>query len=279
MDRPKHDFKRMLLRLPHSPNDYAAVSPIAELASLLGAELIGTYVDDGDLQNLLRLPDAREFRAGSWQSLSSNQLALDLASASREAQRLFMQSAGPHRRFLRGTRNANPAARQADNNDIIVVIEPKSPIERATRQFSELLDDVDRSTSSILWVPSETRRFDEAVVVVANRPDDPCISAAVRIAMSAKERLVFVPAASAPLENLAGAVDWARRVGVAATSADAVFHQDDLLLPAHVKAGLLVCGRERSIRRRSLLRVPLLLVSSDPTATDCDSQSNHFGKA
>ncbi|WP_161853451.1 hypothetical protein [Bradyrhizobium sp. CCBAU 051011] len=65
MGRRKPDFKRMLLRLPHSPNDYAAVSPIAELANLLGADLIGTYVDDGSLRNLVGLPDAREFRAGA----------------------------------------------------------------------------------------------------------------------------------------------------------------------------------------------------------------------
>jgi hypothetical protein len=261
MDRPKPDFKRMLLRLPHSPSDYAAISSIAELASLLGADLIGTYVDDQDLRNLVGLPDVREFRAGVWQSLSSNQFALDLASASREAERLFMQSAGPHRRSFRVANSARSAAREADDNDIIVVIEPKNPIERATRQFSELLEDVERSTSSILWVPSETRRFAGAVVVVASGPDDPCISAAVAIAASVREKLVFVPVASA-MEPLDSALDLARNAGVATTLADAVFQQDGLLLPAHVKAGFLIAGRERAIRRRNL-QIPLLLVSSN----------------
>jgi len=277
MDRPKLDFKRLLLRLPHSPNDYAAVSPIAELASLLGADLIGTYIDDGDLRNLVGLPDAREFRAGAWQSLNSSQLALDLAFASREAERLFLLSAGQHRPFFRIVESANAAAREAENDDIIVVIEPKSPIERATRQFSELLEDVDRSTSSILWVPSETKRFAGPVVVIANGPHDPCISAAVAIAASAKERLIFVPTMSS-MESLASALDWAKTAGVATTLADAVFHQGDLLLPAHVKAGFLVTGRERAIRRRNLLQVPVLLVSSSLPSSGSETRPNHSGK-
>lgn len=262
MDRPRPDFKRMLLRLPYSPNDYAAVSPIAELANLLGADLIGTYVDDGSLRNLVGLPDAREFRAGAWQLLNPSQLALDFASASREAERLFLQSAGQHRPSFRIVQSANTTAQEADKNDIIVVIEPKSPIERATHQFSELLEDLRRSTSSILWVPSETRRFVGPVVVVAHEPDEPCISVAITIAASAKERVILLPATSS-IESFATVLERAGAAGVAATLADGVFHQDDLLLPAHIRAGLVVAGRERAVQRRNLLKLPVLLVSSD----------------
>lgn len=258
----KPDFRRMLLRLPHSAGDYAAVALIADLAGLLGANLIGTYVDDEDLRSLADLPEAREFRAGIWQPLNSGQFESDLASATREAERRFMQSTGLHRPSFRVVASSYAAEDEAGNNDIVVVIEPKSAIERATRQFSELLDDAFRSRSSILWVPSETRRFSGPVVVVASGPDDPCISAAVAIAASAKERLVFIPV-TCPMEALATALESARAAGVATTSADAVFHQDDLLLPAHIKAGLLITGRERMIRRRSRLRIPALLVSSN----------------
>lgn len=274
MGRLKPDFKRMLLRLPHSQGDYAAVALVADLASLLGADLIGTYVDDGYLRSLVDLPDAREFRAGIWQPLNSRQLALDLASASREAERRFMQSAGQHRPSFQVVESANAAAHEAGSDDIIVVIEPKSPIERATRQFSELLEDAHRSRSSILWVPSEARRFAGPVVAVASGPDDPCISAAIAIAASAKERLVFVPAMSS-MADLANPLEWARAAGVATTLTDAVFYQDDLLLPAHINAGLLVAGRQRTVQRRNRLQIPVLLVSSELPLASPGAQPNH----
>lgn len=273
MGKAKPDFKRMLLRLPHSANDYAAVRLVAELASVLGADLIGTYVDDGDLRSLVDLPDAREFRAGTWQPLNSSQLALDLASASREAERLFLQSAGQHGPSFRVVESASAVAREAGNDDIIVVIEPKSAIERATRQFSALLEDAYRSTSSILWVPSETKRFAGPVVVMASEPDDPCISAAVAIAASVKERVILVPERSS-IESFSAALDWAKAAGVATTLADAVFHHNDLLLPPHIKAGLLIAGRERAIQRRNL-QVPALFVSSNLPPTSSGLQPNH----
>lgn len=262
MVKAKPDFKRMLLRLPHSPNDYGAVALIAELASLLSADLIGTYVEDEILRSLVDLPNVREFRAGCWQPLNSNQLTLDLASASREAERRFLQIAGRYRPSFQVVENASAAVREAGNDDIIVVIEPKSPIERTTRQFSELLDDAYRSTSSILWVPRETRRFAGPVVVIANGPRDRCISAAITIAASAKERLILVPSVRS-MESLAIALEWARTAGVSTTSTDAVFHQDRLLLPAHIRAGLLIAGRERVMRPGYLPQVPTLLLSSN----------------
>lgn len=262
MTKAKPDFKRMLLRLPHSPNDYAAVALIAELASLLSTDLIGTYVEDEILRSLVDLPDAREFRAGSWQPLSSRQLALDLASASREAERRFMQSAGQHRRSFRVVEDSSAAVREAGDDDIIVVIEPGSPIERTTRQFRELLEGAFRSTSSILWVPGETRRLAGPVVVIASGPKDPCVSAAIAIAASARERLVLIPAMRST-EPLAIALEWARTAGVSTMSTDAVFHHDDLLLPAHIKAGLLIAGRERVTGRGRLPQIPALLLSSN----------------
>jgi hypothetical protein len=274
MDKAKPDFKRMLLRLPHSADDYAAVALIAELAGLLGADLIGTYVDDVNLQSLVDLPDAREFRAGAWQPMNSRQLALDLASATRRAERLFLQYAGHHRPAFRVVDSAGATAREADSDDIIVVIEPKSPLERATHQFSELLEDAYRSSSSILWVPSETRRFVGPVVVMASEPDDPCISAAVAIAASAKERVILIPE-SHSIEGFLPALDLAKAAGVAASLTDAVFQQNDLLLPPHIKAGLLIAGRGGSIQRRNLLQIPTLFVASSRASRSPGVRPNH----
>jgi len=73
MSKARPDFKRMLLKLPHDRQDYAAVGVIAELADLFGVDLIGTYVEDLDLRGLADLPDVRGFvpALGSLSALSS----------------------------------------------------------------------------------------------------------------------------------------------------------------------------------------------------------------
>ena len=277
MGKVKPDFKRMLLRLPHSTSDYAAIKLIADLASVLGADLIGSFVDDLDLRTLVDLPGAREFRAGAWQPINSMQLARDLAAASREAERLFLQIAGQNRPSFRVVESASAAAREASEDDIIVVIEPKSAIERATRQFGELLEIAYHSTSSILWIPSAAKRFAGPVVVMANEPEDPCISAAVNIAASIKETVILLPTTHR-IESFSEVQSRAAAAGVRALLADAVFHDNDLLLPPHIKAGLLVAGRERATRRRTLLDVPTLFVSSNrPTADSRKQQRRDAG--
>lgn len=266
MSKVRHDFKRVLLRLPHSAKDYAAVTLIAELAGRLGADLIGTYVEDGDIRNLVELPGAREFRAGAWQPLQSGQLTLDLASAAWQAERLFLQRAGRYRHSFQVVNSASAATHEAGSDDIIVVIEPKSAIERATHQFNELLEHAYRSKSSILWVPGEAKHLTGPVVVVARGPNDPCIPAAVSIAASVKERIILIPENSSGV-SFSAALDQANAVGVTTTLSEAVFHQDDLLLPPHIKAGLFVTGREREIGRLRLLQTPLLLVAGNRAAT------------
>jgi hypothetical protein len=152
------DFKRMILPLPHSREDYAAVGTIAELAGLLSVDLVGIYVEDSSIRGLAELPHAREFRGGRWEPLSAEQLAQDVAFAAREAERLFLEYAGrygPAPSFSLAV--ANP--REAGAEDIIVVIEPVNAIERATYQFHEWLEAAFRSASSILLVPSHASGF------------------------------------------------------------------------------------------------------------------------
>src|SRR5690348_8174797 len=92
-----HNFKRMIIGLPDNPRDYPAVSTTARLAKQLGIDLVGTLFEDIGLSQLAGLPDAREFRASSWQPLSAAQLANDLAHTSVEAQRLFTEIVERHR--------------------------------------------------------------------------------------------------------------------------------------------------------------------------------------
>lgn len=271
MGKVRPDFKRILLRLPPNANDYGAVTLVADLASLLGIDLIGTYIDNGDLRGLVDMPGAREFRAGSWQPLNPGQFAAALTSASREAERLFLDCAGKYRPSFRVLEST--AVPDAGKDDIIVVIEPRSPIERATRQFGELLQYASCSTSSILWMPSHTKQVVGPVVAIAGGPDDRCISAAVAIAASAKERVILVSAGTSN-DSFAPALARARSAGVAVVLADTGF-RDDLLLPAHIHPGLLVTARGGALERRITLQVPTLLVPSDIRSTSPDAPPSH----
>jgi len=270
MSKARPDFKRMLLRLPHDRQDYAAVGVIAELADLFGVDLIGTYVEDLDLRGLTDLPNVREFRAGAWRPFSSEQLAQDVALAAREAERLFLKNAGQYRPKLSFRLAQRTDSREADIEDIIVVIEPNSAIERATHQFTKLVEAAFRSTSSILLVPSHARRPAGPIIVVTSGPDDPATAAALAVASSSRERLILIP--SQPSLSLSSVLESARAAGVVASCAEAAFHRGHFLLPASVTGRLLNISRKEVVKQPTFYQTPTLLVSSSIPANAAKSE-------
>ena len=269
MSKVRPDFKRMLLKLPHDRRDYAAVGVIAELADLFGVDLIGTYVEDLDLRGLTELPNVREFRAGAWRPFSSEQLAHDVALAAREAERLFLKNAGQYRPKLSFRLAQRTDSREADIEDIIVVIEPNSAIERATHQFTKLVEAAFRSTSSILLVPSHARRPAGPIIVVTSGPDDPAMAAALAVASSCRERLILIP--SQPSLSLSSVLESARAAGVVASCAEAAFHRGNFLLPASVTGRLLIISRKEVVNQPTFYQTPTLLVSSSIPANAAKS--------
>jgi hypothetical protein len=263
MSKAIPDFKRMLLRLPHSREDYAAVGIIAELAGLLSVNLVGMYVEDSSIGDLAELPHAREFRGGRWQPLTAEQLTNDVAFAAREAERLFLEFAGRYGPALSFSLTKGSAAnpRETGAEDIIVVIEPINAIERATHQFNEWLEAAFRSASSILLVPSHAKRLSGPIVVIASDADDPCIEAALDVAASTREQMIVIPSRP-PSESLSVVLERARTIGVVTSLAEAAFHHGDILLPASVKGRLLIMSRQMAIHRPILRQMPILLVSS-----------------
>jgi len=277
MSKTKPDFRRMLLWLPHSRQDYAAVPIIAELAGLLGTDLVGTYVQDSSVPGLAGLPNAREFRAGRWHPSSSEQLAQDLAFAAREAERLFRQAAGrggPALAFNASDRFI-AEGQEAGVDDIIVVIEPTSAIDRATHQFGESFKAAFRSSSSVLLIPGQARQLSGPILVAASHPEDPAIDTALAVAATTRERLILIPLRAAT-ETFSILLKTARASGLVISVADAVFHDGDILLPAHLRGGLLIMSRRPTLERPTLSQVPILLVSSrlSPPGTEiCDPKT------
>jgi len=261
MTKVRPDFRRILLTLPHSRQDYAAVGLIAEFADLFDVDLIGTYVDDVNLRSLAEIPNVREFRAGCWEPLNSEQLARDVAFAAREAERLFLENASRHRSRLSFSSEVGVSLRDAGIADIIAVIEPNSVIERATHQFTKSLEAAFRSASSILLVPAQAKRRSGPIIAVASGPDDPGIVAALAFASSSKERLILVP--SQPSLSLSTALERASITGVATSLAEAAFLGGNILLPASVKGRLLVMSRKLLMERPAFSQTPILLVSAE----------------
>lgn len=216
--RPK-PFKRMVLGLPHSAGDYAAVHAAADLAELLGIDLLATFIEDTGLRGLAELPGMRELQplGAGWRPLDTAQLAKDLDSAARTARRLFVEATRTCRfeaRFdvARGTA-AEIIASMAHTDDILVVIEPKNPAERITQQFTALIDAALKSASAVLLMPSRVARQSGPVVAVALSLDDPSVPTALAIAAATREHLVVLGAAGRPVAS-PDLEEAARAIGV-----------------------------------------------------------------
>lgn len=171
-----------------------------ELADLLHLELLGLFLEDSSLRDLASIPFSREFRplGGGWHALDLDRLSHDLELAARSIERKFMDAAkrlpaGCQFEVARGPM-AKTFASVSRSDDIVMIVEPQSPADRVTRQFSWLQEAALQSAAAVMLVPSRIARTKGAVVAIATSPDDPSIHAAAAIALAAKEELVVIEA-------------------------------------------------------------------------------------
>jgi hypothetical protein len=128
---PRAKFERMLVGLPHSAGDYAAVGATAKLAQLLGIRLVATLIQDVTLAELAALPCVREWRplGGGWGPIEAQKLEREFERAAAAARQCFHEAVGPIRveasfNVTRGSA-ADVIGSAATANDIIAVIEPR----------------------------------------------------------------------------------------------------------------------------------------------------------
>lgn len=213
MIEPRADFKRMLVRLPQSTHDYAAVSAAAQLAGLLGASMVATFVQDAELADVAALPCVRELRplGGGWHPIEGPQLARQLDQAAATARRLFHDAV----RAVRIEASFNVASGPVEGvgstvaaDDIIVIIEPRNPVERITQQFSRLVDAAFGAAAAVMVVPSRIARTAGPIAAVISGPDDPSVRTAIAIAAAAKERVIALgPSGSDARDSIAALAD------------------------------------------------------------------------
>ena len=201
-----HSFKRLVLGLQPSAPD-RAMRLAVELADLLQLDLLGLFVDDTSLRDLAGMPFAREFRplGGGWHAIELERLSQELELAARKSEKIFSEAAkrlSSRCRFevIRGPTAAVIEAVSC-TSDIVMIVEPISPAERATQQFSLLAEAALQSASAVILVPPRIVRSLGPIVVIAAAQDDPSILAAAAIATAAKEELIVVDADSGAIDE------------------------------------------------------------------------------
>jgi hypothetical protein len=218
MSEPRAEFKRMLVGLPRSASDYAAVAATAQLADLLGLSLVATFIQDTGLADLAALPCVRELRpfGGGWQQIDIVQIERQLEHAAAAAQRLFqetVQTAGIEASFCVAKGSlADVMGSSATADDIVVIIEPRNPADRITQQFTRLIDAAFEASTAVMLVPSRITRTVGPIVVVMMDPDDPSLPTALTIAAAIKERVVVLGQPTS--EARASIAEMARIAGV-----------------------------------------------------------------
>lgn len=199
MSKEPHSFKRLVLGLQPSAPD-RTMQLAVELADLLHLDLLGLFLEDTSLHDLASIPFAREFRplGGGWHSIDLDRLSHDVELAARSIERMFSEAAKrlPTRcqfEVIRGP-TTKTFASVSRTDDIVMIVEPLSAAERATQQFSWLLEAAFRSAAAVMLVPPHIVRTKGPVVAIAASSNDPSIHAAAAIAIAAKEELVIIEA-------------------------------------------------------------------------------------
>jgi hypothetical protein len=171
-----------------------------ELADLLHLDLIGLFIEDTSLRDLAKIPFARELRplGGGWHAIDLDRLSRDFELAARSIERMFTDAARHlttrYRFELVKGPMAEAIASISRTDDIVMIVEPLNPAERATQQFTWLLQAAFRSAGAVMLVPPRIIRSKGPVVAIAATPDDLSVHVAAAIAVAAKEELVIIEA-------------------------------------------------------------------------------------
>jgi hypothetical protein len=194
MPTAPHSFKRLVLGLQPSASD-RSLRLAVELAKLLDLDLLGLFLEDVGLRDFAGFPFARELRllGGGWQPIDVERLSQEMELAARSAERSFAEAVKQvsiHCQFevKRGT-IATTIATVSQASDIVMIVEPASAGERATAQFSRLLQAAFRSAAAVMIAPTRIARARGPIVAIARAWNDPSVAVASTIARAAEETL------------------------------------------------------------------------------------------
>jgi hypothetical protein len=193
-----HEFKRVLFGLHQRAVDRASIDLAAELAALLGLDMLGLYLQEPHLARLAELPFAREFDlpARTWRPIDVERYAREYEASAFAARQLFVATAatrGVTCEFEIASAGAAQAIRSfSHSSDIVVVAEPMGAADRVVGLYPEFAASAIRSEGAVLMLPPRVARKHGAIVAIARTSGDPSIDVARSIAAAANERLVVL---------------------------------------------------------------------------------------
>jgi hypothetical protein len=193
-----HEFKRVLFGLHQRAVDRASIDLAAELAALLGLDMLGLYLQEPHLARLAELPFAREFDlpARTWRPIDVERYAREYEASAFAARQLFVATAAT-RGVTCEFEIASAGAAQAihsfsHSSDIVVVAEPMGAADRVVGLYPEFAASAIRSEGAVLMLPPRVARKHGAIVAIARTSGDPSIDVARSIAAAANERLIVL---------------------------------------------------------------------------------------
>jgi len=206
MPSQRHSFKRLVLGLqPNVPS--GAFQFAAGLAELLDVELLGLFLEDTSLRDLARMPFARELRPmnGGWYALDVEQLSRDINYAARNVEQMFAKATknlGIRYQFevARG-HIGTVLSSLSRSSDIVMIVEPASPVERAGQQFIWLIEAAFRSAAAVMIVPPRLERTKGPVVAIVAGAADPSFDVAAMVAGTANEELVVIDIGESKIDD------------------------------------------------------------------------------
>jgi hypothetical protein len=260
-----YEFKRMVVRLPHSVTDYEGVGVAAKLAEQLQVDLVATFIEDTSLIEMAGLPFARELRAlgEGWRALDVTLLLQEFERAASAARRRFEEITRSCRIETSFDVVRGPAAdiigTLVRQEGIVVIIEPRNPAERVTTQFTRLTNAAFNVAAAVMIVPSRIARTTGDIIAIATMPDDPSIRAALAIASATGERLRIL----SPVADLASDPEITRLVQATGVQIEAMeIPKDTFNLPAFVTGQLPANERLIVMMRGADSLIPLSIASS-----------------
>jgi hypothetical protein len=199
MSKEPHSFKRLVLGLQPGAHD-RTMQLAVDLADLLHLDLLGLFLEDTSLHDLASIPFSREFRplGGGWQTIDLDRLSRDFELSASSIERKFIDAAkrlptGYQFEISRGPM-AKTFSSVSQTGDIVMIVEPPNPVERASQQFSCLLEAAFQSAAAVMLVPRHIVRTKGPVAAIVTSPDDPSLHVAAAFALAAKEELVIIEA-------------------------------------------------------------------------------------
>jgi hypothetical protein len=188
-------FQRMVVALPQSKTGMGAIEMTVNLATRLGLDLIGSFVEGIEGEKLASLA-LREFRPSQgWQPIEISRLAHDLNVVAQQIQQDFEQIVRKYARtghfdFLRVAQQGALFER-LQPTDILALLEPSYPLERITHQFTDLVRTALEGKSALMLVPKEPTGEGPLVAIISGL-DDPALAMALSVAATAREPLIVM---------------------------------------------------------------------------------------